>query len=432
MNKIKQILVKNIWLKISIFNSSAVFVRIISSWIINKFIAIYIGPEGTSISEQFRNFLQTVQGISTLGTSEGVTRYSAKYQNNKKQLTSFLASTYKIVLITSIVTGIFIIVFSDYFNQILFGERNYSTLIILLGVLLPVFSINVILLAILNGFQKYKKITYINIISNIIAALLSWFLIVNYTITGALLLILITQIINFVATLLLIKAEDFLNFSFSASKSSHYKRLYAYIIMALVSAIIIPLSNILIRNLIFNHYTDDNGIHAGYWDGVKKISGLLLTFVTPIFSLYYYPQLAKIKTNKEFLNELKKFFKQIFPLFFVVIILLYLFRHWATIIFFSKEYIPMEKLFFWQLAGDFIRLISLSIAYLMLARAHIRYYISTEVLFWGVYYLFSYLLLPIYGVKGIVMAYFLTYILYFFVIIILFKKVLFSKKNIFL
>ena len=177
MNKLKKIVVKNIWLKISFFNAFAVFARVLSGWIINKVIAIYIGPEGTGLTEQFRNFLQTAQGFATMGISEGVTKYSAKYQNNRKQMSSFLASTYKIVLTTSIISGLIIVSFSGFINRQLFGSRDFSLLIVLTGILIPVLSINVVFMAILNGFQKYKKITYINIISNIFGAIIAIFLI---------------------------------------------------------------------------------------------------------------------------------------------------------------------------------------------------------------------------------------------------------------
>ena len=430
LDKLAKLFIENIWLKISFFNSFSVLARVISGWVINKVIAIYIGPEGTSISEQFRNFLQTAQGFATLGISEGVTRYSAKYQNNKKQLSSFLASAYKIVLITSIILSVLIIAFSGFINRQLFGERDFSLLIILTGIMIPVFSINIILMAVLNGFQKYKKITYITIVSNITSALIALYLIYNYHLYGAVLLVIISQIISFIATLFFVKSDmiEVLQFSLGLSKNSHYKRLFGYVIMALVTAVTIPLFSILIRNQIFDYYPHDKGIHAGYWDGVKKISGLFLSFVTPIFSLYYYPQLAKIHTNLEFQVELKKFYKQIFPIFVVGMLLLYLLRHWATIIFFSSAYTPMENLFGWQFAGDLLRIMSLTIAFLMLARAHVLYYVTTEILFWVVFYVLTYFLLPEYDLEGVVIAYFFSYVFYFLAMLILYRKYIFSSK----
>ncbi len=433
MNAVKKILKKNIWLKISFFNSFAVVARFISSWIVNKIIAIYIGPEGTSMTEQFRNFLQTLQGVSSMGIGEGVTRYTAKYQNNKKQLSSFLATSYKIVIITSILFAIATIVFSKDINRHLFGDRDFNMLIMLAGVLTPIYAINIILMSILNGFQKYKKVTYLNILANISVAAFAFYLVINYQLFGALLLVLITQVIMFVIVLLLIRNDmiEILRFSLGKSKNSHYKRLINYVGMALVTAIVIPLFSILIRNQIFDYFQNDQGVHAGYWDGVKKVSGLLLAFITPIFSLYYYPQLAKITTNKEYFAELKKFFKQIFPLFTLGMIVLYLLRHWAVLLFFSKEYTPMEDLFYWQLLGDFVRIISLTIAFLMLAKAKVVYYISTEIGFWIVYYFLTQYFIQKYDLEGVTIAYFVTYLLYLASLLLLYRRI-FTKRTVLL
>ena len=430
MNRIKKIFIQNIWLKISIFNAFAVSARIISGWVVNKIIAIYIGPQGTGLTEQFRNFLQTVQGFSTLGISEGVTKYASKYQNKRKQLSSFLASAYKIVLITSIIAGVLIILFSGYINRQLFGSRDFSLLIVITGFLIPLLSINVILIAVLQGFQKYKKITYINIIANTGTALLSVYLIINFQLFGALILALSSQIISLIATLFFIRSDmiEVLQFSLKQSKKNHYKRLYNYIVMALVTAVVSPLFSILIRNQIFDFFTGDSGVHAGYWDGVKKISGMMLAFISPIFSLYYYPQLAKIHTNTELKIEIKKFFKQIFPIFFISITIIYLLRHWAIILFFSKAYLPMKNLFIWQLAGDMLRVVSFTIAFLMLAKAHIKQYIFTETGFWIVFYILSKMLLPVYQLEGVVIAYFITYILYFISLLLFYRKILFTRK----
>ncbi len=430
MNRLKKIVIQNIWLKISFFNAFAVFARIVSGWVINKVIAVYIGPQGTGLTEQFRNFLQTTQGFSTLGITEGVTKYASKYQNKRKQLSSFLASAYKIVLITSILTGILIVIFSNSINRHLFGTKDFNLLIVLTGIFIPILSINIILLAVLNGFQKYKKITYINIIANIGTAIIAIYLIISFKILGALILALISQIISMITTLFFIRSDmiEVLQFSLKQSKNAHYKRLYNYIVMALVTAVVSPLFSILIRNQIFDFFPDDMGVHAGYWDGVKKISGMILAFISPIFSLYYYPQLAKIHTNTEFKVEIKKFFKQIFPVFFIVILTIYLLRYWAIILFFSKAYLPMDNLFLWQFAGDMLRIISLTIAFLMLARAHIRQYIITETGFWIVFYILTKILLPVYQLKGVVIAYFITYFFYFVSLLFLYRKILFTRK----
>jgi PST family polysaccharide transporter len=431
LKAIQKILGKNIWLKISAFNSVSVFVRVLTGWIINKLIAFYIGPEGTSVSEQFRNFFQTIQGFSSLGISDGVTKYAAKYQDNKKQLSSFLSSAYKIVLITSIIVGLMIIIFAKQINIFLFDQRDFSFLIIVLGIMIPFFALQIILTAVLNGFQKYKKLTYINIISNVLSAIIAAYLIIFYSIYGALVLILATQVVSFVLTLFYIRKDmgEVLQFSNKKTDNKHYKRLQAYMLMALVSAIVIPLFSILLRNQINDFFAGDNGVHSGYWDGIKKISGLFLMLIMPVFSMYYYPQLTKIHSNKAYFVEVKKFFKQIFPLFTIGMIILYLLRHWAVLLFYSDAYEPMEELFVWQLLGDYVRVISLILAFLMLAKTKVIHYIYTEIGFWVLYYILTPFFMSKYQLEGISIAYFVSYLVYLLSLLFIFRK-LFTKKEV--
>jgi PST family polysaccharide transporter len=431
LKAIQKILGKNIWLKISAFNSVSVFVRVLTGWIINKLIAFYIGPEGTSVSEQFRNFFQTIQGFSSLGISDGVTKYAAKYQDNKKQLSSFLSSAYKIVLITSIIVGLMIIIFAKQINIFLFDQRDFSFLIIVLGIMIPFFAFQIILTAVLNGFQKYKKLTYINIISNVLSAIIAAYLIIFHSIYGALVLILATQVVSFVLTLFYIRKDmgEVLQFSNKKTDKKHYKRLQAYMLMALVSAIVIPLFSILLRNQVNDFFAGDNGVHSGYWDGIKKISGLFLMLIMPVFSMYYYPQLTKIHSNKAYFVEVKKFFKQIFPLFTIGMIILYLLRHWAVLLFYSDAYEPMEELFVWQLLGDYVRVISLILAFLMLAKTKVIHYIYTEIGFWVLYYILTPFFMAKYQLEGISIAYFVSYLVYLLSLLFIFRK-LFTKKEV--
>jgi PST family polysaccharide transporter len=404
---------------------------VLSGWVINKLIAFYIGPEGTSVSEQFRNFFQTIQGFSSLGISDGVTKYAAKYQDNKKQLSSFLSSAYKIVLITSIIVGLMIIIFAKQINIFLFDQRDFSFLIIVLGIMIPFFAFQIILTAVLNGFQKYKKLTYINIISNVLSAIIAAYLIIFHSIYGALVLILATQVVSFVLTLFYIRKDmgEVLQFSNKKTDNKHYKRLQAYMLMALVSAIVIPLFSILLRNQVNDYFIGDNGMHSGYWDGVKKISGLFLMLIMPVFSMYYYPQLTKIHSNKAYFVEVKKFFKQIFPLFTIGMIILYLLRHWAVLLFYSDAYEPMEELFVWQLLGDYVRVISLILAFLMLAKTKVIHYIYTEIGFWVLYYILTPFFMSKYQLEGISIAYFVSYLVYLLSLLFIFRK-LFTKKEV--
>ena len=431
MKRVKKIWLENIWLKMSVFNGASVVSRVFSSLIINKLIAIYAGPQGTALSEQLRDFVRSMQGFSSLGINEGVTRYTAKYEDQSKPLSKFLGFSYQIVTLTSLLLSVFIIIFSGTINARLFAGHDFQNLIILSALILPLLAINLIILSVLNGFQEYKKVSYIGIIGNVISVILAIILLYNFRLFGALLLVLLAQFGTFIISLIIGRAQlRFLQFKHITLDKKQFIRLLPYILMGLVTAIVVPLLNMGIRDLIFSHYTGDKGLHAGYWDAVRKISGLFLAFVTPLFGLYYLPTLSKIQTNLEFKTEVKKFFTQFFPWFSIGLFLLYLLRHWVTYIVFSESYYPMESLFAWQFTGDLLRIVSLSISYLMLARAHYIKYIITEIGFGLFFYASTQYFIRQYELQGVVMAYAATYFIYLLALIVLYHKILFSRRSI--
>jgi len=430
LKKIISFIKNNIWLKISGFNSLSVLSRIFSAWIINKLIAIYIGPQGTGITEQFKNFLQGVQAVSALGIQEGVTKFTAEYQTDKKQLNQFINSSIKSILIFSFIIGLSVVLLASEINHFLFPAKDFTRLIIWTGILLPFIALNLIFLSILKGFQAYKQIVFINSTTHIVSAMLAIWLIIEYTIYGALYLVLFTQIITFFISsyILFYKVFNFKE-SHRLKLLKYIKLLSPYILMALITALIVPFFSILIRNHIFHFFEKDGTVQAGFWDATKKISNLYLSLITPVFTMYYYPQMAKIKSSFELKREIQKFIKQILPVFTLGILFIYFFRSFLINLFFSPEYQPMESLFIWQLLGDYLKILSFLIAYLMLAKAHYKLYIFSEIGFWVLYYLLTLVLMKQFALKGVVMAYFISYVFYLFFLGINYYKY-FKQKNI--
>ncbi len=410
----------------------AVFFRLLSAWVVNKLIAMYIGPQGTGLVEQFRNFIQSIQGFSGLGIQQGVVRYTAEYQSREKKLFSFLNSSIRLIFIWSFFLGIIIYVFSSYFNQFLFPQSDYEYFIKISGLLLPLFAFNLIFNAFLKGIQAYKTITFLQVFSNISIAVIAFLLIKKWHIYGAFALVILTDVILFVGSLyILFKKKYFKNFNYSAFHLNHFKRLMPYVLMALITALLTPFFNILIRNHIFHYFGDQGEVYAGYWDATKKITNLYLSLIVPVFAMYYYPQLAKIKTSNEFRKEIFKFINQIMPVFIIGLIMIYFLKIFLIRLFFSKDYLPMQSLFLWQILGDFFKILSLLFAYMMLAKTHIKLYIFSEIGFWVLYYFLTLWLINIYQLQGVVMAYFVSYAIYFLFVFGIYGKYL-LKRNIFI
>ncbi len=145
--------------------------------------------------------------------------------------------------------------------------------------------------------------------------------------------------------------------------------------------------------------------------------------ITTSLGVYYLPRLSEIQDNKELRKEIFSGYKIIMPIVILASLIIFLLKEYVVLIAFSKNFMPMIDLFAWQLIGDVIKIASWLLAYLMLAKAMTKTYISLEILGSLSFVLLSIYFVDNYGLVGITYAYALNYFLYMFVMIYIFRKV---------
>jgi PST family polysaccharide transporter len=185
--------------------------------------------------------------------------------------------------------------------------------------------------------------------------------------------------------------------------------------MAITSAAIVPLSQILIRNYLGDKI---GWAAAGYWEAMWRLSGAYLMFVTTTLGVYYLPRLSELNDVGEIKKEVLNGYKIILPAVGLASFFVYLSRSYLINILFSAEFQPMSQLFFWQLIGDILKISGWLLAYVMLSKAMTLAYILSEVVFSLGFYVLVVLLVDLYGIEGAAMAHALNYLIYTFVLAI--------------
>lgn len=196
--------------------------------------------------------------------------------------------------------------------------------------------------------------------------------------------------------------------------------------MALFSALLVPFVALSIRTYI----TDTVSLKdAGMWEAITRISRYYLLFISSLLTLYVLPRFSLITTGAGFRKEILNFYKTIVPIFALGLIIIYFLRQSIVQVLFTKEFTPVEDLFFWQLLGDFVKVLSLVISLQFLAKKMFWHYILTETFSFVLLYFSSLYFIDHYGVKGATMAHFLTYSMYYVVVLLVFSTSLFSRKT---
>ncbi|MBA6152780.1 O-antigen translocase [Gelidibacter maritimus] len=429
MKRIFQYINSNLLLKIASFNSVAVLTKVVVGFLTSKAIAVFIGAEGLALIGNLRNFLTTAESFSTLGFTSGIVKYVAEYKEDKVKLNEAVGTVLTTLLITALVISLLIYFNAETIDVWIFGsQESYVFIIKLLALMLPFYGMNLVLLAIINGLSRYKTFVKINIYSQIFGLLVTLLLIWKHQLNGALIAaVAIPGLLFFVTLFSFFDIRHFFKpVKLSGIKLKVLKNFSHYSAMALFSAAVMPLVFVFIRNYLIDHVSMKD---AGFWEAIRRISNYYLMFVNSLLALYILPRFSEITNAFDFRKEIVHFYKTVLPIFGTALLVIYFLRSYIVAILFTDEFQPVEDLFMWQLLGDFLRVIASVIAYQLIAKKMVSYYIGIELLSLLTLYFASIYFIDIYGAKGAVIAHFVNFALHLIVIATVFKKLLFSKQN---
>ena len=424
---------KNVLVKVTPLETVSLFVKLIAGILTSKAIAIFIGVEGLALIGNLRNFVSSFQTISIFGFYNGTVKYIAKFKNNTLRLSQTLSTVFYFGFFSTILVSFFCYFNAEAINDIIFPTyNNYPYVIKIFAIVLPFYALNMFSFSIMNGFSNYKMLIIINIIGQILGLSITIILIYQNQIEGALISIAIAEALICLITLVsIINRRNLVNFILVKQISlSFFKKMGSYSVMALMSAVLMPLVMLAIRSYIIDNlgYKD-----AGLWEAMTRISKYYLMFITSLTALYILPRFTELDGVKAFKKEVFNFYKSVMPFFAVFLLLIYFFKHFIVLGVFSYEFKPVEDLFLWQILGDFIKVLSIVIAYQFLAKKMFWHYVITELFLLIILYLTSIYLVDYYGLEGAVIAHFISYLMYFGLILLIFVTSLFgvdSMKNV--
>ncbi|MFD1359103.1 O-antigen translocase [Fictibacillus halophilus] len=415
------------FLKTSFLTAISTIIRLMSGLVINKIVAIYVGPSGIALLGQFLNIFGIITNLGNGAINTGVTKYVAEYNENLNKRNQVISASIIIIICFSLITGFFVFLFSERISDIVLQSDKYRNIFKLLGVTLVFISLNTFFLALLNGLKQIKQFVLVNIISSFVALILSSTLTIKFKLFGAFSATILAQVIILLVSLVAItKLKDFkYKFKFSVN-TNIYRRMFAFSLMTIVSIISVSLTQILIRDYIIDEFSIRK---AGIWQGIWKVSEMYLMVLTTAFSTYYLPKLSELKSRIELRNEIMSGYKIIIPFVISSTLLVYLCRDFIIWLLFTPEFYEMRSLFFYQLLGDVFKMISWTLAFLMIAKAMTKSFIITELVFSLSFYLLTIILTKTNGLIGVTQAYALNYLLYLLLMIYMFSEVLIGKKN---
>jgi PST family polysaccharide transporter len=397
--------------KTSLLNGIAVAVKLASALVLNKVLAVYVGPAGYAIIGQFQNVVSILVSLAGGVVSTGVTKSTAQHFDDEAKQHKVWQTAIRFSLAASLLAGFVLLIVGGRLSEWLLHRVDMSNIFIWLALALPAMAGNNLLLAIVNGKKEVGIYIAANITGSFVSLLLIGLLAFYFGLFGALLAFTISPAIVLLSTAALVARRTWFKSHFLWGKmdASSTRELSGFAIMGITSALVVPVSYMLIRD----HLATRLGLPAaGFWQASWKISEIYLMLVTTTLSVYYLPRLAEIRTAPELKAEIIKVYRFVMPIVVIGALTIYLLRDFIIRILFTEDFQPMRELFAWQLTGDVIKIGSWVLAYIMIGRGMVRVFVITEISFSLSFFLLSWWLVDLFGLSGVAMAYAINYSLY--------------------
>lgn len=410
------------FLKVSALNAVAVAVRMITGLITNKLLALFVGPGGYAVIGQFQNAMSVATTFAGTATVQGVTRYTAEYEGDEARRQRVMRTAATLTLAGCALAGVILIGAAGPLAAWLLKDRSQAPVFVALALGLPAIGLNALLLAVLNGRQDTRRYVLANICGSLAGLALTGLLAATLRLTGALLALALSQSIAFAATLLLVRHRSW--FTWSVLRVGRLDRsvlagLGRYALMALTAATAGPIAQTVIRQHIVSRLGLDP---AGMWDGVNRLSAMVLLFFTTTLQVYYLPRIAQIRTGGELRAEVRQLVMLIAPVVAIGLLAVWAARDPIVRLLFDRRFLPMANLFAPQLIGDFFKIVSWIFAFVMVGRGLTVLFIATEVGFSTLYAGSAVLATDRFGATGASIGYASMYAVYLVVTWMIFRR----------
>ncbi len=427
LKHIKRLLANSPLLQVTSFNSFSILVKLFTSFVVSKLIALFLGPSGLTYIGNLRNALSVFQNFATGGLVKSVVKYTGETKDDAESFQGFISTLFWIFILLSVIVFVFVFGFSHVLSDFVFDEDSYAFVFKYLAILLPIFGLNAYLLSILNGLSHFKKVIRINLLTHILNLVVFASCIYYFGLNGALMAIIVVPSASIIFTLSVARKHiNFFKINLKLFSTSQLKNFGQYAFMTLISAVSFPLVFLGIRQFLSTQIGLEE---AGFWEANFRLSTFYLIFIQSLLNLYILPKLVEAQTEKSFQKVIFSFYKQIIPLFAIGLLLIFIFKKYLVLLVFTDEFLPVTSLLGWQIIADFFRILALVMVYQFHAKKMLWHYVITDLCLALGLYFSALLLVDIYGLQGVVIGHALTYVLYFILIFLIFRKPVLNPKT---
>lgn len=374
--------------------------RVASALVVNKIIAIYLGPAGLAIVGQFQNFTAMAFGLTSGNISNAVISMvsGARHDIDRRRVISTA------VILMAIGAGCVAVLIGTQASRLAeFILRDNSLAIVMqvLAVAMVPLVLNLVLLAALAGLGFSRAFVALNVVIALASMPVSWGLVRQYGTTGALLSAVIVNSCAFVMTASWIAwRKPFpLRWIWSGGSRATALRLLHLIAMTLSTILALPTSQYLVRERIM----EVAGMEAaGQWQAALKTGEVLLMGAAVMVSLYLLPRFSR--AGDELFRMALRACGMVIAGLAAAGALIVLGGEYVLTLLFTREFDAARQLLPFQVLGDVLRAGAVVLQAAFMAKLGSASYITVDLVYAGVLTASGFVLVSGRGAVGAVVA----------------------------
>lgn len=408
--------------KVTAMTGLLTLLKMAMGFVIAKVVAIYTGPTGMAMLGQVQSLVGSLNGIINAPAGSGVVRFTAEYKDQGFEACApWWRAALQWVLIISAIAIPSGIILAEPVAAWLFQDKALAWVVIATISVLPLTAIGTLCNSVINGQQLYRRYVGLGMLSALISSGVMLGMIAWQNIEGALLAAAVqAALIGVVMLITNLRQPWFkLRYWWGAVEPKARKDICGYMLMAITSALTVPVSLILVRNILIAQVGWDA---TGQWQAVYKISEVYLGVITMALGTYYLPRLASLHGVDSIVREIHKTASVVIPMVSIMALGVYFLRDVAISLLFTDEFRSARDLFAIQLTGDVIKIATWLFAYPMLSRGATKWFMGTEILFSLSFVILTYFFVSKMGLKGATVSYLVNYLICFIITFLNLKK----------
>ena len=414
------------FIKTSFLSGLSTGISLLARLISTKIVAVYLGTNGMFLLGQLKDFLRLGNTISSFGIENGIVKYVAEFEEQKENLSNIIGTSFRINIISAFFVSLVILVFKNQistFLQIDF-DKNFYFFLLVISVISA--SIHTCFLSIYNGLNRIKLFVIVNIISNIVSAIILVLFVLKMQIIGAFYALVINQILTLIINIIFytVYKPFLIQWIFKKYINEYFKKLSSFSIMAIVGPVCLIISSFIVRDYLYDKFGAD---YAGSWEAMWRISAIYLLFLITTFKFYLIPTFSKLN-DIELKKEVFKIWKIVVPIIILITTAVYFSKNIIINLLLSNEFILINSIIFFHLIGDIIKINCWVLGNIMISKAKTKSFVFFQIEWSLLFVTLSYVFIEKYGFVGVSISYFATYIIHFSLLNIYFKKLLWINK----